>query len=108
MSEKSLVPKHLSKESKVLWKKLCDEYALDDVAGRLLLETALSARDRAEEARRRIAREGAVILDRFGQKRSHPSIAIERDSKATMVRALKALNLDLEPLRDGPGGPPGR
>jgi hypothetical protein len=33
---------------------------------------------------------------------------VERDSKQTLLRNLRALNLDLEPLRDQPGRPPGK
>lgn len=100
-------PAHLTKESKDLWRKLCDENDFGDTAGQLLLEAGLAARDRWEGARRLIAREGVVVTDRFGGKRAHPAVAIERDSKSTMVRCFKQLHLDLEPLRDAPGRPPG-
>jgi phage terminase small subunit len=55
-----------------------------------------------------IKEEGATGLDRFGQLKPHPLLPIERDARAAMMAALKQLNLDLEPLRDGPGRPPGR
>ena len=45
--------------------------------------------------------------DRFGQVKSHPLLSVERDSRAQYLAALKALNLDLEPLRDKPGRPGG-
>ena len=41
------------------------------------------------------------------QPRAHPLLAVERDSRAQMLAAMKALNLDLEPPRDGPGRPGG-
>jgi hypothetical protein len=72
------------------------------------LETALSSFDRWQGARKILAREGAVVRDRFGQRVAHVAVGIERDSKATMVRALKELHLDIEPLRDAPGRPPGK
>jgi P27 family predicted phage terminase small subunit len=100
-------PSHLSKEAKSWWRKLCAEYDLSDAAAKILLETALSAFDRWQGARKILAREGAVVRDRFGQRQAHPALAIERDSKGTMLRAFKSLNLDLEPLRDV-GRPPGR
>jgi phage terminase small subunit len=68
----------------------------------------LQAFDRMHEARDLIAKHGAVTLDRFEQLRPNPATTIERDSRAAMLSALKALNLDIEPLRDGVGRPPGR
>lgn len=53
-----------------------------------------------------LRREGIVIRDRFGQKKQHPATLVERDAKMALVRNLKALNLDLEPL-NLPGRPHG-
>ena len=101
-------PPSLSADATAWWKLLTAEYQLEDAAGLLLLETALQAFDRMHEARRLIAEHGAVTLDRFQQLRPNPATTIERDSRAAMLSALKALNLDIEPLRDGAGRPPGR
>ena len=101
-------PKGISEEAKAWWKAITTEYAVDDEAGRLLLETALQAFDRMRQAQTLIAEHGAVTKDRWGQLRPNPACTIERDSRAAMLAALKALNLDLEPLRDKPGRPPGR
>jgi hypothetical protein len=60
-----------------------------------------------EEARLIIAREGAVVEDRFNQKKPHPAVLIERDASASMLKTFRALNLDLEPLKEI-GRPPGR
>lgn len=101
-------PSHLSREAKSWWRRLCAEYDLGDSAAQILLESALSAFDRWQDARKILKREGAMVRDRFGQRQTHPAVGVERDSKATMVRALKELHLDLEPLRDGPGRPPSK
>jgi P27 family predicted phage terminase small subunit len=99
-------PKHLSPEAGGWWIKLVSEWHLDDPA-LLLLESALECFDRMREAQRIISAEGVVISDRFGQKKQHPATLIERDAKSTMARLLDQLHLDLEPLRDSPGRPPG-
>jgi phage terminase small subunit len=85
-----------------------DEYQIDDDAGLLLLQTALEAYDRMKSAAAQIEADGETIKDRFGQLKPHPLLPTERDARAQMLAALKQLNLDLEPLRDGPGRPPGR
>lgn len=102
------VPPGLSAAAAAWWKKLLIEYEIADAAGLLLLETALQAFDRMHQARALIEKHGAVTVDRFGQLRPNPATTIERDSRAAMLSALKALNLDLEPLRDAAGRPPGR
>jgi len=101
-------PKGLSTQSKALWKRLASEYAIDDDAGLLLLETAMEARDRMRGAQEAIERDGMTVLDRFGQRKAHPLLPAERDARSQMLAALKALNLDVEPLHDRPGRPAGR
>jgi P27 family predicted phage terminase small subunit len=99
-------PKHLSREAKSLWKKLVSRWVLDE-AGLVLLESALEAFDRMRGAQEAVAKDGAFIKDRFDQLRAHPAIAVERDAKGVLLRNLKALGLDIEPLHAGPGRPGG-
>jgi P27 family predicted phage terminase small subunit len=107
MSEKQRnVPLHLSKRAKELWSQLVDEYDLDDSAAQLLV-SALEEFDKCEDAKKTLLKEGNFIRDRFNQRKAHPALAVVRDSRATMLRFFKALNLDLEPLRDSVGRPPG-
>ena len=102
-------PAHLSEESKLTWRELLGEWpSIGDVAGLRILRIALESFDRSQEAREAISREGMTTTDRFGQVRPHPLLAAERDSRAAFLAGMKALNLDLEPLRDGPGRPGGR
>ena len=68
----------------------------------------MEAFDRMKLAAAEIARDGQTIIDRFEQPKPHPLLATERDSRSQLLMALKSLNLDLEPLRDGPGRPGGR
>jgi phage terminase small subunit len=101
-------PGHLSAEAKLIWKELTSEYAVEDAGGLAILKTGLEAYDRATGARLAIDKEGLTIPDRFGALKPHPLLACERDARAQWLAALKAMNLDIEPLRDGPGRPPGR
>ncbi len=100
-------PKHLSKEAKKLWKEILTEYEISDAAGIRILRVALEALDRCQKARVSIDKIGLLVKDKFGQVKPHPLLPIERDSRAAFLSGLKALNLDLEPLKDI-GRPPGK
>jgi len=101
-------PSHLKATGARLWRDLVDEYRIADGAGRALVTTAAEAMDRMKAAQAAIAEHGEVVLDRYGAPKLNPACALEKDARAGLLAALKALNLDLEPLRDGPGRPSGR
>ena len=100
-------PTGYSAEARRLWRSVAGQWSLE---GPMLtiLDSACRALMRVREAQALLTRDGIVVHDRFGQARSHPAVAIERDAKQTMLRNLRALNLDLEPLHDEPGRPGGR
>jgi P27 family predicted phage terminase small subunit len=99
-------PKGLSLAARQRWKQLLGEFHIRDAAGLMILEAALRAFDRAEQARGVLDAEGVVTLDSRGRPKAHPAASVERDNRAAFLAALKQLNLDIEPLRDGPGRPP--
>lgn len=101
-------PKGLSREAGKKWQEIVVEYAIDDPAGLLLLGTAFEAFDRMRQAQAIVKKEGATIKDRFDQAKAHPLLTVERDARSQMIQALKALNLDIEPLKDNPGRPGGK
>jgi phage terminase small subunit len=101
-------PKHLSTESKKMWKVIIEDYQINDMAGLRILRVALEAFDRAQKCRTSIDKIGLLIRDKFNQPKPHPLLPIERDNRAAFLAGLKALNLDLEPLRDRPGRPGGK
>ena len=93
MRKAERAPAHLTPASRKLWARLLEEFSMDDAAARMLLTSALEARDRAEAARLSIAADGLTVRDRFGQTKPHPLLAAERDAHGMMVRALRALRL---------------
>lgn len=100
-------PSGLSPEAVRWWERLHREFDLDDQAAHFLLEAALRAFDRANEAARLIDEHGIAIKDRFGQLRANPAVAAERDARAQMLAAFRQLGLDIIP--PGPvGRPPGK
>lgn len=107
MTTKTKAPAHLGKHGKALWEGIVRDYAIDDSAGLTLLSTACECLDRMKEAQALVKKHGAVFEDRYGGLKSNPANKIELDSRNGMLAALRALNLDLEPLRDGPGRPGG-
>ena len=87
-------------------RRLAKEYGISDAGGELALEELMQAKITELAAEEILAREGFSCTDRFGQRRAHPLAAVSRDARAQVLASLKALNLDMEPLRDGPGRPP--
>ena len=100
MKKNSVIPGHLSAEAKRMFENLCSEYGISDTAGLRILRTALEAWDRCQNARRQIDKDGMVVRDKFNQLKPHPLLPVERDSRAAFLAGLKALNLDLEPLKE--------
>ncbi len=107
MKKSGKPPKTLSVEARRMWSRMLAEYDLADEAGLMILQTGLEAFDRMRGAQAAILKDGIVVRDRWGQTKPHPAASIERDSRAQYLGALKQLNLDMEPLRDGPGRPGG-
>lgn len=103
----SKAPRHLSAEAKRVWRRVMEEYAIDDAAGRLILEQALESLDRLREAQALLQRDGLIITTpATGAKHLHPAARVEKEARAALLTAWKALNLDIEP--PGPvGRPPG-
>ncbi len=61
-----------------------------------LLGLAGEAFDRAQEARKVIARDGAYFTDDAGRPRAHPALLVERDSQLRFARLMRELDLDGE------------
>jgi hypothetical protein len=97
-----------SDEAIELLKKIGDDYQITDPSGLLILGQAHEAVGRLREAQAILAAEGCIVRDRFNQPKQHPATLIERDSRSALLQAIASLHLDLEPLRDQAGRPPGK
>jgi P27 family predicted phage terminase small subunit len=86
-------PKHLSAAAKQLWAKLQADFVLDDEAALLILQSALEAYDRVQEARQILAAEGGVVKDRWGQSKQHPASLVEASARAQLYAGLRLLRL---------------
>jgi len=97
---------HLGDAGRELWTSIQASYQISDPGGLALLRTAAEAADRVASCRKMLDDQGEVLVIK-GVPRAHPAASIERDARAALIRALKELHLDLEPLRDRPGRPEG-
>lgn len=96
-------PKHLRATTRRWFNDVVADFDLESHDIRLLT-LAGEAWDRGQQAREIVDRDGMTFLDRFGQPKPRPEIAIERDSRIGFARLLRELALDI----DGPDSrPPG-
>jgi P27 family predicted phage terminase small subunit len=96
-------PSNLSAEARELWRRIIAEFEITDSAALLLLRSACEALDRMRRAQELITQHGELVRDKWGQLKKNPACGIEADARSAMHRALKQLNLDIEPP-----GKPGR
>lgn len=89
---KIILPKYLKATTKAWLKKIMDDYELESHHIKILIQAG-ECWDRINEARERIAAEGAYFTDRFGCPKSHPAIADERNGRVVFARLIRELNL---------------
>jgi P27 family predicted phage terminase small subunit len=94
-------PRHLSAASRRWYRQVADEFVLE--AHHLkVLQAAAEAWDRMQQAQREIAVRGLLIEDRFGVPKANPAVNIERDARTAFLRAVRELDLDLDPPKELP------
>lgn len=91
------VPAHLAAETRKWVDGILAEFSLESHHFKILVKAA-EAHDRGEEARKILKTDGIVIVDRFGTKKAHPAVAIERDARVAFMRAVRELGLDGEDI----------
>lgn len=96
MTTRHTPPSHLQPATKKWWVQVNRDFELSD-HHRRLLSLAAESWDRGQQARAILARDGLTYMDRFGQPRSRPEVAIERDSRIAFARLVRELRLDDDP-----------
>lgn len=100
-------PSHLSAEAAAWWGKVAADYMLESHHWKLV-QAACEAWDRCQQAREVLADQGLVFVDKHGQPRAHPAVAIERDARIAFARVLRELQLDVDaPAEARPPRPAG-
>ena len=105
MVAKIKTPNHLRAAGAALFRDVASEYGISDAAGLALLTTAAECLDRMRAAQSSIREHGELVLDRYGAPKLNPATGLEKESRAGFILAIKALNLDIEPIRDRVGRP---
>ena len=100
--------KNTRSEAKREARRIMTEYDIKDAGGLIILQSFADAYTAELNAQDQVDREGLTFEDRFGQVKANPLLPVIRDARAQKLAALKMLNLDIEPLRDGPGRPGGK
>jgi P27 family predicted phage terminase small subunit len=98
-------PAHLSQSAQDWWRSTVEGYILEEHHLRVL-QLALEAWDRSQQAREQLQKEGLTVPGREGGIRPHPCVAIERDARLAVARLLRELDLDIEPPASDRSGPP--
>ena len=101
----SKLHRELRKVGMRLWRDVLDTVSLDDTASREVLLLAAEALDRAEDCRKQIAKDGAVLRYENRLPRDHPLLKIELANRSFVAKQLDKLGLLSAPLRSGPGRP---
>ena len=90
-------PPHLRPDTAAWWQSITADFALEPHHIRLL-RLACEAWDSGQQARETLAQHGTTYVDRFGQPRARPEVAMERDARFAFARLMRDLALDV----DGP------
>lgn len=93
-------PKSLSPAVRTWWQKIADGWELDAAAVEIL-KTAAEAAETEARAIADLRRRGQIVNGKI-----NPSMRIAKDASLVKLRAIRQLNLDLEPLQR-PGRPSG-
>lgn len=81
-------PDHLSERARELWRQVI--HGARSPGRQALLQTALEALDRADEAREVISREGLTTTTKTtGAVHIHPLLKVERENRALFARLWK-------------------
>lgn len=93
-------PAHLSKESKVWWRKLEHQYDIDE-GSFIILKTALEAYDETQRARAQLEKHGTLIMNpKTKAIHKNPAIELLKISRSQFLQAWRLLGFQVEPPGD--------
>ncbi len=97
-------PAHLSERTQELWRQIVPR-RVRSPERLTLIQTALEALDRADEARVQLAEAGLTFkTESSGTVHLNPLVQVEKDARSTFARIWQQLNLHCYPEVDGLAG----
>lgn len=94
-----MVPRHLTKESKRIWRRIAKHWELEETE-QVLLKVALEAYDRLQSARQKIADNGETYKTETGYVRENPLLKIEKEARSGFLQAWRMLDLGIDPPKE--------
>ena len=91
-------PRKLGEHGSSLWQSIQSEYKIDDAVGSEFLTQCCEASDQIAKLAERITEDGEVIETENGPK-VHPALKEQLAHRSFIVRTLRQLGLNLEPVR---------
>ena len=92
MPKQPVTTDHLSAAMRGFYRAIGRKYQLAPHHKKLLM-AACEAHDEMTTANDRVRREGQTVVDRHGQVRPHPCVAISRDARTSFARLIRELGL---------------
>ena len=92
-------PESLSAPGERMFRSIAEEYSIDDSVGLKLLQSACEAFELIQLCQAQLKIDG-LMIGSDDKRKVHPLLASIRDARSAMLQNLKALNCDLEPLKD--------
>ena len=94
-----IAPQRWSEPTLSLQQRILSQYQYDPI-GQMLLSNLLDAYERMLGAGRILAREGTIVVDRFGQQKPHPAFEQESASRLSVLRHARALGVDISDISE--------
>ena len=91
-------PEGLSEAAGAVWHEIHDTYAMG-ISDIETLNLAVRALDRARLASTEVETDGPVVLDRFGQRKSHPGVEVATTQSKLYDLLIASLDLRNRRLR---------
>jgi hypothetical protein len=92
-------PRPLGVHGSSLWESIQSEYRIDDRGGIELLAQACETTDRIARLAEQIEHDGEILQTESGPK-AHPGVKLELAARQFVVRTLRELGLNLQPVRE--------